>query len=118
MKLLSVEKILYSVKALGLILFLLTISIAYMVYDFTQTNIIYGTIVVAILLGYIAYYSRIHHSPKEVLAVSTLTTISIIVGLIIGMALNGYRSFAAVLYASTLSISILVLLYLISRLYK
>ena len=113
-----VEKILYSVKALGLILFLLTISIAYIVYDFTQTNIIYGTIVAAILLGYIAYYSQIHHSPKEVLAVTTLTTISIIAGLIIGIALNGYKSFAAVLYASTLSASILVLLYLISRLYK
>ncbi len=118
MTLLSVEKILYSTKALGLILFLLTISIAYIVYDFTQTSVLYGTIIVVILLGYIAYYSNIHPSPKEILAVSTLTTISIIVGLIIGIALNGYRSFAAVLYASTLSISILVLLYLISRLYK
>lgn len=118
MTLLPVEKILYSTKALGLILFLLTISIAYIVYDFTQTNIMYGTIVAAILLGYIAYYSQVHHSPKEVLAVTTLTTISIIVGLIIGIALNGYKSFAAALYASTLSISILILLYLISRLYR
>jgi len=109
---------LYSTKVLGLILFLLTISIAYIVYDFTQTSIMYGTIAAGILLGFIAYYSHIHPSPKEVLGITTLTTISIIVGLITGIALNGYKSFAAALYASTLSISILILLYLISRLYK
>ncbi len=113
-----VEKMLYSTKVLGLILFLLTISIAYIVYDFTQTSIMYGTIAAGILLGFIAYYSHIHPSPKEVLGITTLTTISIIVGLITGIALNGYKSFAAALYASTLSISILILLYLISRLYK
>ncbi|MCD6300654.1 MAG: hypothetical protein J7L82_01125 [Staphylothermus sp.] len=112
------ERVLHSAKAMGLILFLVTVSIAYIVYDFTQTNIIYGTIVVAILLGYIAYYAHIHSSPKEVLAVTTLTTIAIIAGLIIGIALNGYRSFGATLYASTLSVSLLVLLYLISRSYR
>ena len=118
MTLLPVEKMFYSTKVLGLILFLLTISIAYIVYDFTQTSIMYGTIAAGILLGFIAYYSHIHPSPKEVLGITTLTTISIIVGLITGIALNGYKSFAAALYASTLSISILILLYLISRLYK
>lgn len=112
------ERILYSRRILALSLIILFIDTVYIVAYFSRDALIYGTIVSFVILGYLAYYSHNHRSAKEVLALTIFTSLSLILGLVAGMILGGYNSIGASMYALTLSVSILLLLYLINRLYK
>jgi hypothetical protein len=112
------ERLLYSRKFLGLILFLLYIDIAYVVAVFNENTIITSTIFAIILLGYLAYYAHRHRSAKEVLALTTFISITIILGVITGLIVGGYKNIGASIYGLTLMIGLLIIMYGLNRLYK
>lgn len=112
------EKILYSRKMLSLLLFILYIDIAYVTAVFNRDVLIYGTITSVIILGYLAYYSHNHRSAKEVLALTVFTSLALILGLITGIIFGGYNNIGASIYALTMTISILLILYFVNRIYK
>ncbi|WP_245521857.1 hypothetical protein [Staphylothermus hellenicus] len=113
-----IEKILYSRKMISLLLFLLYIDIAYVSAVFNRDALIYGTIVSVIILGYLAYYSHSHRSAKEVLALTVFTSLALILGLITGIIFGGYNDIGASMYALTMAISILLILYFANRIYR
>ncbi|ADI31194.1 hypothetical protein Shell_0044 [Staphylothermus hellenicus DSM 12710] len=116
--LMVIEKILYSRKMISLLLFLLYIDIAYVSAVFNRDALIYGTIVSVIILGYLAYYSHSHRSAKEVLALTVFTSLALILGLITGIIFGGYNDIGASMYALTMAISILLILYFANRIYR
>ncbi len=114
----ALEKLLYSKKFLGLILLLLYIDIAYVVAVFSKNSIIASTIFAVILLGYLAYYAHRHRSAKEVLALTTFISITMILGVITGLVIGGYKNIGASIYGLTLTIGLLIIMYGLNRMYR
>ncbi len=112
------DKLLYSSKFLALILFLLYLDYAVMTADINRYSIIYGTAIAFILLLYLVYYSKLHRSVKEVFSLTAFTAVSIILGAITGLAFGGLKDFLANAYVFTLTLAILLLLALSSRIVK
>ncbi|OYT38620.1 MAG: hypothetical protein B6U89_05540 [Desulfurococcales archaeon ex4484_58] len=113
-----VNKLLYSRKFLGLILFILYIVFTYITWSFSQESIIYGTLTALIILLYLAYYAHLHRSAKEVLALTTFISIAVILGSLTGTLINGFTNIGALMYALTLSLAISIQTVLLSKLYK
>ncbi len=113
-----VDKLLYSAKFLGLVLFLLYIDYAVMVAEIGRESLIAGTVVAVILMAYLVYYARLHRSIKEAFTLTTFTAVSIILGALTGLAIGGLGDFMANAYVFTLTLAILLLLALASRVVK
>ena len=112
------EKLLYSRKFLALTLFILYVTMAYITADFTFTSIAYGTLVVVIVLSYLAYYAKAHYSGREALALTLFTILSMILGTLTGNAIIGFENIGSIMYATTLTIASFLLILALGKLYK
>ncbi len=112
------EKLLYSRKVLGLVLFLVYLAITYVIVEFNYNGIAIGTAAILILFGYLAYYVHLHRSSKEVLALTTFTAVSLVLGLVTGLVIIEFSNIGAVMYSLTLSASLVLLLISLGKLYK
>ena len=112
------EKILYSRKALVLVLLILYASIAYIPLNFNYEGIIIGTVVAVIAMIYLAYYAHAHRSAGEVVALTTFTVLAMILGALTGSILAGFENVGATMYSLTLTLASLILLLGINKLYR
>jgi hypothetical protein len=112
------ERLLYSSKFLGLLLFTLYLDYAVITYSISNETIIYGTVIAVIILLYFTYYSLHHRSLKEVFTLVSLIAVSIILGAITGLAFGGYRSFYANAYTFSLSLALILLIASAAKLIK
>ncbi len=112
------DRLVYSGKFLTLLLLVLFVDTAYMVYTISRDTVIYGTVVIVVVLGYLIYYARRHKSVKEVLTIGVLASLSMIIGGIIGLLLLGGKGLFASAYVFSLTLALLLLLYSASRLIR
>ncbi len=112
------ERLAYSGKFMFLMLFILYLDIALMTRSIGRDSIIIGTVVGVIVLSYLAYYAHRHHSPREVLTLTTFTAISMILGGLTGIVLGGYGSFLSGAYVFSLTVALIATLYAATKLFK
>ena len=112
------EKLMYSRKFLALMLFLLYIITTYTIAEFTYTSIAVGTTITIFILAYLAYYAHLHHSGREALALTMFIVISMLFGILTGNAIKGFNNMGSNMYAISFSISSILLILALSKLYK
>jgi hypothetical protein len=112
------ERLMYSGKFLFLVLFILYLDIALMTRSISRDTLIAGTVIGALILLYIVYYSHRHRSPREILALVTLTVFTMILGGLTGLLTGGYTSFLSGAYVFTLILALFITLYTASKLFK
>ncbi len=109
-------RIVYSKKIFGIVFFLMYIAAGYITYGFSYENILYGTVALAILLGYIAYFStRPYIGISDAVAAIVLSSTAILLGLVTGIVLGGTNTLAAGLYTFTTTVLLLGIVYSISK---
>jgi len=111
-------KLYYSRKFLILLLILLPVFTAYIPYGFSENNIITGTVASAIILLILIHYASVHVSRREVFSLTIITSMIIILGVFIGCTITGFNNTGALLYAFTLTLAIIYLVFLINKLYR
>lgn len=116
------EKILYSGKSLFVSLLVIFFSINYIMINFNTNGIIIGTIIILLSMSYLAYYSHRHQSSREALALTMITSLTIIIACITGALINFFiiktSDLGSMMYGFTLTISTVFLNILISKLYE
>ncbi len=110
-----INRLLYSRKVLILDIIIIYLASAYMISVFSRESIITCTAIITAGLLYLAYYSTQHRSEKEILTILTLVMLTLILGTVTGLLLGGISHIGAAFYVLTLSIALLLILYLASK---
>jgi len=112
------SKLYYSRKFLILLFIILLVFTAYIPYGFSENNIIAGTIASALILLILIHYASVHVSKREVFSLTIITSMIIILGVFIGCVFTGFNNTGAILYAFTLTLVVIYLVFLINKLYR